>query len=112
MRIFKDWTLRLIAVLPGKTMPKTQSGISAITIRSTWETGRLRRRSPLPALTVADYEKNAEYRRPALHDWRSGVAPVMELARVMSQYEFDNTVFAAFAGEDRTGGSHWKPEVP
>lgn len=39
---------------------------------------------------------------PGVSDDASGVAAVMELARVMSQYEFDKTlVFIAFAGEEQ-----------
>jgi len=104
MRIFKDVDLYdVIAVLPGKTMPETQVWISGH-----YDSLNLGNRppspdgSPLPALTVADYEKNAEYPAPGACDDGSGVAAVMELARVMSQYEFDKTlVFAAFAGEEQ-----------
>src|SRR5436189_13218 len=54
-----------------------------------------------PTLTPADYEKNANLPAPGVCDDGSGTANVMELARVMSQYQFDKTlVFVAFAGEE------------
>src|SRR5439155_6580795 len=55
-----------------------------------------------PQLTPADFEKNANLPAPGACDDGSGTAAVMELARVMSQYEFDKTlVFVAFAGEEQ-----------
>src|ERR1041385_7129017 len=68
-------------------------------------------------LTPADFEKNASLPAPGACDDGSGTATVMELARVMSQYEFDKTlVFVAFAGErseeHRVGKecrSRWSP---
>ena len=42
-------------------------------------------------MTLADFEKNAELPAPGVCDDGSGTAAVMELARVMSQYEFDKT---------------------
>jgi Zn-dependent M28 family amino/carboxypeptidase len=52
--------------------------------------------------TPADFEKNAALPAPGACDDGSGSAAVMELARVMSQYEFDKTlVFVAFAGEEQ-----------
>jgi hypothetical protein len=53
-------------------------------------------------MTPADFEKNAALPAPGACDDGSGTAAVMELARVMSQYEFDKTlVFVAFAGEEQ-----------
>ncbi len=53
-------------------------------------------------MTPADFEKNASLPAPGACDDGSGTAAVMELARVMSQYEFDKTlVFVAFAGEEQ-----------
>ena len=61
--------------------------------------------NPLSAtqnMTPADFEKNAALPAPGACDDGSGTAAVMELARVMSQYEFDKTlVFVAFAGEEQ-----------
>jgi len=117
-RIFKDVDLyNVVAVLPGKTMPETQ----------VWITGHYdsvnlgNRPAGTPAgpgtdaapagggapgrgqqMTLADYEKNAELPAPGACDDGSGSAAVMELARVMSQYEFDKTlVFVTFAGEEQ-----------
>jgi hypothetical protein len=53
-------------------------------------------------LTAAEFEKNAELPAPGACDDGSGTAAVMELARVMSQHEFDKTMaFHVFAGEEQ-----------
>ena len=58
---------------------------------------RRRRRSRTPALRPHD----AGSVEPGVTDDGSGTAAVMELARIMSQYEFEKTiVFVAFAGEE------------
>jgi hypothetical protein len=50
---------------------------------------------------VSDIMNDTSY-APGANDDASGTAAVMELARVMSNYEFDATfVFAAFAGEEQ-----------
>jgi hypothetical protein len=121
-RIFKDVDLyNVIAVLPGKTMPDTQ-----VWITGHYDSLNLGARRTPPAntdaaptdgagddaaantlsqtqqMTPADFEKNAALPAPGACDDGSGTAAVMELARVMSQYEFDKTlVFAAFAGEEQ-----------
>jgi len=122
-RIFKDIDLYdVVAVLPGKTMPETQ-----ILVTGHYDSLNVGNRPPggapagpstdapaaaagedgrgggqRPQLTPADYEKNAELPAPGACDDGSGTAAVMELARVMSQYEFDKTlVFIAFAGEEQ-----------
>src|ERR1017187_9670373 len=119
-RIFKDVDLyNVIAVLPGKTTAETQIWITghydslnlgaprtppASTETST-ATGPAANDNPLSAtqnMTPADFEKNAALPAPGACDDGSGTAAVMELARVMSQYEFDKTlVFVAFAGEEQ-----------
>ncbi|HEY1335851.1 MAG TPA: M28 family peptidase [Bryobacteraceae bacterium] len=117
-RIFKDVDLwNVIAVLPGKTMPETQILVSGH--YDSLNVGNRPANQPAgpgseaggaggggfgqqPQLTPADYEKNAELPAPGACDDGSGTAAVMELARVMSQYEFDKTlVFVAFAGEEQ-----------
>src|ERR1035438_7586180 len=110
MRIFKDVDLYdVIAVLPGKTMPETQVWISGHydslnlgTRPAGGDAAAGGGAAAAPQLTPADYENNAELPAPGACDDGSGTAAVMELARVMSQYDFDKTiVFAAFAGEEQ-----------
>jgi hypothetical protein len=121
-RIFKDVDLyNVIAVLPGKTMPETQVWITGHydslnlgtprTPPANTETapgsgsGAGANDNPLSVtqqMTPADFEKNAALPAPGACDDGSGTAAVMELARVMSQYDFDKTlVFVAFAGEEQ-----------
>src|SRR5262245_1788031 len=115
-RIFKDVDLyNVVAVLPGKKMPETQ-----VWVTGHYDTLNLGTRPQGQAagpgseggagapgnttanMTQADFEKNAELPAPGVCDDGSGTATVMELARVMSQYEFDKTlVFTAFAGEEQ-----------
>ena len=119
-RIFKDVDLyNVVAYLPGKKMPETSVVVSAH-----YDSLNLGTRPPGAAagpgtdagagagagapgntaatLTLADFEKNAQLPAPGVCDDGSGTAAVMELARVMSQYEFDKTVaFVAFAGEEQ-----------
>ena len=57
---------------------------------------------------------NFESPAPGADDDASGVAAVLELARVMSHYEFDATiVFMAVAGEEqgRYGSAHWAAQA-
>jgi hypothetical protein len=110
-RVFKDVDLyNVIAVLPGKTMPETQVWITGHYDSLNLGTPRTPPASTdgAPALsqtaqmTPADFEKNAALPAPGACDDGSGTAAVMELARVMSQYDFDKTlVFVAFAGEEQ-----------
>jgi hypothetical protein len=119
-RIFKDVDLyNVIAVLPGKTMPETQVWITGhydslnlgpprtppASNETSTATGPTANDNPVSAtqnMTPADFEKNAALPAPGACDDGSGTAAVMELARVMSQYEFDKTlVFVAFAGEEQ-----------
>ena len=104
-RIFKDVDLwNVVAVLPGTKYPETQ-----VLVTGHYDSLNLGARRP-PAepgeppvqLTPADFEKNAALPAPGACDDGSGTAAVMELARVMSQYEFDKTlVFVTFAGEEQ-----------
>jgi hypothetical protein len=114
-RIFKDVDLyNVIAVLPGTKMPET-----TVVVSGHYDTLNLGTRpagaaagpgaegAGAPAnttanMTLADFEKNAELPAPGVCDDGSGTAAVMELARVMSQYQFDKTItFIAFAGEEQ-----------
>src|SRR5580698_10393205 len=106
-RIFKDVDLyNVVAVLPGKTMPETQVWITghydslnlgaprtlpASTANSSGPAANDNPLSVTQNMTPAEFEKNAELPAPGACDDGSGTAAVMELARVMSQYEFDKT---------------------
>lgn len=115
-RIFKDVDLyNVVAVLPGKTMPDTEVIVSGHydTINLGRPQGRGNAVGAGPAggqaaaanggrPPQANWQANAELPAPGACDDASGVAATMELARVMSQYEFDKTlVFIAFAGEEQ-----------
>lgn len=65
---------------------------------------------PANGLGPLDFDATAAATAPGVTDDGSGTAVVMELARVMSQYRFDNTlVFIAFAAEEvgLTGSQAW-----
>jgi hypothetical protein len=96
-------------VLPGKLMPETE-----ILVTGHYDSLNLgQRQAPPPnadgttgsaaaAMTPEEFELNANLPAPGACDDGSGASAVMELARVMSQYEFDKTlVFIAFAGEEQ-----------
>ena len=110
-RIFKDVDLyNVIAVLPGKTMPETQvivSGhydslnlgrpqASAAARQSRFRMSRLLLISEHP--TPSNWEANARTSRAGrLRRCQRRRPSSMELARIMSHYEFDKTlVFIAF----------------
>src|SRR5579872_4633295 len=107
-RIFKDVDLyNVVAVLPGTSMPETQ-----VLITGHYDTLNL---IPLPGQSPAEATADNMAERTTTYDWTkadatapganddgSGTAAVMELARVMSRYEFAKTlVFIAFAGEEQ-----------
>jgi hypothetical protein len=102
-RVFKDVEIvNVVAVLPGTRYPERQ-----ILVSGHYDSlGRLPRppakagEAPKP-LTLEEEEKRAAAPAPGVSDDASGVAAVLELARVLSPYEFDKTlVFVAFAGEE------------
>src|SRR5215813_6949286 len=121
-RIFKDVDLwNVVAVLPGTKHPETQ-----VVVSGHYDSLNLGNRpagqasgpgtdgavgggagggfagSQTANMTPADFEKAANLPAPGVCDDGSGTSAVMELARVMSQYEFDKTlVFVAFAGEEQ-----------
>src|SRR5579863_5928297 len=98
-RVFKDVDLYdVVAVLPGKTMPETE-----ILVSGHYDSLNLGTRAPAapspdgtftppPQLTPEEQEKQAYLSAPGACDDGSVTATVMELARVMSQYEFDKTL--------------------
>src|SRR6266852_2990188 len=84
----------IVAVLPGKTHPEQRVVLSAHydTISGATDTGRTDQ-------PFVPRDPNAD--APGVTDDGSGTACVMELARVLSQYEFDKTlVFVTFSGEE------------
>ena len=102
-RIFRDVELHnIVAVLPGKTNPERQFIISGhydtiATLRPPQAAGG----SGQPAPDATFSEANLSPIAPGVSDDGSGTAAVMELARVMSQYEFEKTiVFIAFTAEE------------
>ncbi|MEO8596836.1 MAG: M28 family peptidase [Candidatus Solibacter sp.] len=113
-RIFKDVDLyNVVAYLPGKKMPETvvmvsghydslNLGTRPASAAAGADAGVAAPGNSTANLTVADFEKNAELPAPGACDDASGTAAVMELARVMSQFEFDKTLaFVSFAGEEQ-----------
>lgn len=102
-RLTKDTDMwNVVAVLPGKTQPELQVIISGhYDSLATALTDAERRQRPEdpPTDTFANVDPNIV--APGVSDDGSGTAVTMELARVLSQYEFDKTVvFVAFAGEE------------
>ncbi len=105
-RLFRDVDLyNVVAVLPGKTMPETR-----VLITGHYDSLHIVRRpgastapdpnNPGTVPNDADWEK-VDVPAPGANDDGSGTAAVMELARVMSQHEYEKTlVFIAFAGEE------------
>jgi hypothetical protein len=107
-RIFRDVDLyNVVAVLPGTSTPETQ-----VLITAHYDSLNLVR---LPGQNPSDTSADNVAERPNVYDWTkadapapganddgSGIAAVLELARVMSRYEFGKTlVFVAFAGEEQ-----------
>lgn len=97
-RVLNDVDLyNVIAVLPGKTHPDRRVVVTAHydTLQLATRTGS----SVVEGQAVMNQDMNAP--APGVTDDGSGVACVMELARILSQYEFDKTlVFVAFSGEE------------
>jgi hypothetical protein len=96
-RIVRDVdVVNVVAVLRGKTQPDVQVLVGAHydSMNMVFKPG-----TP-PAM---DSEATAAARKaPGVSDNGSGTALTMELARVMSEFEFDKTiVFIAFAGEEQ-----------
>ena len=106
-RMFRDVDLyNVVAVLPGKTNPEAMVLISGHYDSLNLGTPVNRNQGEQPAAIgerrpPVDWSKLVDLPAPGACDDGSGTAAVMELARVMSQYEFNKTlVFVAFAGEE------------
>ncbi len=93
-RVWKEVELRnVMAVLPGKRDPERW-----ILVTGHYDSLNLR----IPPEMRGDQEKMANIDAPGVTDDGSGVACLMECARVMSRYDFSATlVFVAFAGEEQ-----------
>ena len=103
-RLFRDVDIvNIVAVLPGTVHPERQ-----FLVAGHYDSLNLIRK-PLEAdaadsdLGDIDAEKSAaQPNAPGVTDDGSGTAAVLELARVMSQFEFENTiVFVAFDAEEQ-----------
>jgi Zn-dependent M28 family amino/carboxypeptidase len=88
--------VNVVATLKGKTQPDVQ-----VLIMGHYDTIALIRK-PGATPPQMDWEKTSPNpKAPGVSDNASGVAALMELARVMSQFEFDKTiVFLATSGEE------------
>lgn len=103
-RITRETELvNVVAVLPGTTQKDRHVLVSA----HYDSLGKILRKKDAPAEgggdDAIDWEGTAaQPNAPGVSDDASGVAVVLELARVMSQHEFEKTlVFVAFAGEEQ-----------
>ncbi len=98
-RVTSDVDLyNVVAVLPGTTDKDER-----VLITGHYDSINLARPagSPPPQPGEPPIQRDPNIDAPGVTDDGSGVACVMELARVMSQYQFDKTlVFIAFAGEE------------
>jgi hypothetical protein len=94
----------VIAVLPGATLPQQRIIISAHYDTLAFESGQNAapgEQQPAPQQQPQRQPRDPNADAPGVVDDGSGVACVMELARVMSQHTWDKTlVFIAFAGEE------------
>ena len=103
-RIVRDVELNnVVAVLPGKLNPERQFILSghydSLALTKTLPNFPFGggQSAPDELFTL----ENRAAVAPGVSDDASGIAAVLELARVMSQYEFEKTiVFVAFAGEE------------
>jgi len=115
-RLIQDFELHnVVAILPGKLNPERQfilsghydslallrrnpDGSAAVPPADGQAAGAAGEGAPTPPPFDLSMLASVE---PGVTDDGSGTAAVMELARIMSQYEFEKTiVFVAFAGEE------------
>jgi hypothetical protein len=98
--------VNVVAVLPGVTHPERR-----IVVGAHYDSLNVVKKPDAPELTpdgnqpatddIIDFDKSVEAPAPGVTDNAAGTALVLELARVMSQYQFDKTiVFVTFAGEE------------
>src|SRR5258708_1595328 len=103
-RVFRDVeVVNVVAVLPGKTDKETQ-----VLIAGHYDSLNIVTKKPIPPEGLPpgerieyDDEKTVAGVAPGVTDDGSGTAAVMELARIMSHYQFDKTiVFIAFPAQE------------
>ena len=96
-RAFKNVEIwNVVAVLPGTSEPDRQ-----VLVTGHYDTINMVYRTNEKGVRELDPEKTAAATAPGVTDDGSGTAAVMELARVMSQYQFRKTVvFITFAAEE------------
>jgi hypothetical protein len=98
-RVFRDVKLiNVVAVLPGTRQKDRQ-----VLVTGHYDSLHIVRKKPARegAPETMDQEATVAANAPGVSDDASGVAAVMELARVLSKYEFEKTlVFVAFSGEE------------
>lgn len=107
-RILRDVDLyNVVAVLPGTSMPETQVLVtghydSLNLVPMPGKSSELEPTDNVSERTTTYDWAQADVPAPGANDDGSGTAAVMELARVMSRYQFPKTlVFIAFAGEEQ-----------
>ncbi len=96
-RLFKDVEIwNVVAMLPGTSEPERQ-----VIISGHYDTIHMVSKEGANGRRMLDAEATVAADAPGVTDDGSGTAAVMELARVMSQYEFRKTIlFVAFASEE------------
>ncbi|WP_321476117.1 M20/M25/M40 family metallo-hydrolase [uncultured Paludibaculum sp.] len=96
-RLLKDTdVVNVVAVLKGKTQPEVEVAVGAH-----YDSMNMIFKPGPPRVFDAEATASAAI-APGVSDNGSGTALMLELARVMSQYEYDKTVvFIAFAGEEQ-----------
>ncbi len=101
-RIFRDVEMvNIVAVLPGKLDPERQVIVSGHYDSAHFVYKPREGRGDSQDPPEIDHEKTVAAAAPGVTDDGSGTAAVLELARVMSRHEWDNTiVFIAFDGEE------------
>ncbi len=95
--------VNVVATLPGTTAPSSQGKDRMVVVSGHYD-------SCVCSQSMTDGESDA----PGASDDASGTAAVMEMARVMSQYQFDATiVFMTVPGEEQglLGAHHWAEDA-
>jgi len=96
-RLYKDVEIwNVVAILPGTSEPERQ-----VIISGHYDSIHMVYKQDANGRRTLDSEATVAAEAPGVTDDGSGTAAVMELARVMSQYQFRKTiVFIAFASEE------------